>query len=380
MQQQGGLWKTAGVSMACLASALMAALPASANNPVELQERAVVLASGADVAGILEKQNPIYPRRAAISASEGWVRLQFDIDTEGQPRNLVVYEAATDSKTHRAIERATVEAVQQWRFTPATIDGQPVARAGFFQVMVFSINNNKSGLSPAFLDPYERASAALENGVPGEALEAIQELEAMELSTLEQYGYLALLHTRYWQAAGDDTMALQYAERARSVLVDSSAEDAYRQALRMTLTLNVAAHNFQTAQERYEELVEQDPGLADDDEVRASALQIQQVLAGREPIVTPGIIAPCALCLDDEYLFTHELNRGRFSISLEEGALEEIRISCQPAHVTLAWEGDVVWNIANDPQDCSVSVYGDPGTRLTLVELADGAPAAANPE
>lgn len=66
---------------------------------------------------------PHYPPAALRSRQEGWVIVSFTIDPEGRPRDVKVI----DSQPRRVFDRAAIEAVDRYRFTPAMKDGVAVS-------------------------------------------------------------------------------------------------------------------------------------------------------------------------------------------------------------------------------------------------------------
>lgn len=78
-------------------------------------------ASFADAA--LGNPPPVYPQRARLRGQEGTVRLLARIDPQGQLSELRLIE----SSGHALLDRAAREAVERWRFRPATRAGQSVA-------------------------------------------------------------------------------------------------------------------------------------------------------------------------------------------------------------------------------------------------------------
>ena len=65
---------------------------------------------------------PHYPPSALRSHQEGWVVVSFTIDTEGRPRDVRV----VDAQPRRIFDRAAIDAVDRYRFTPAMKDGVAV--------------------------------------------------------------------------------------------------------------------------------------------------------------------------------------------------------------------------------------------------------------
>ena len=51
--------------------------------------------------------------------------LRIDVDARGVPTDVQVVERSGDRD--RAFDRAAIEAARQWRFQPATRNGEPVA-------------------------------------------------------------------------------------------------------------------------------------------------------------------------------------------------------------------------------------------------------------
>ena len=63
---------------------------------------------------------PIYPPIAISAGVHGIVMLEATISEAGTIENLRVV------KSHPLLERAAIEAVKQWRYTPTRLNGQPV--------------------------------------------------------------------------------------------------------------------------------------------------------------------------------------------------------------------------------------------------------------
>ena len=70
------------------------------------------------------KIEPIYPRKAARSRIEGWVKLEFTITENGTVSDPVV----VDSKPRRTFDRSAIQSIRKWRFQPKVVDGKPVQR------------------------------------------------------------------------------------------------------------------------------------------------------------------------------------------------------------------------------------------------------------
>ena len=83
------------------------------------------------------KIEPIYPRKAARSKIEGWVKLEFTITESGTVSNPVV----VDSSPRRTFDRSALQSIRKWRFKPSVVDGRPIQRKAS-QVIEFRLTSN----------------------------------------------------------------------------------------------------------------------------------------------------------------------------------------------------------------------------------------------
>lgn len=74
----------------------------------------------------LFQAQPNYPIIAASQGIEGWVLLQYDVDTSGTLSNIKV----VDSQPRRTFDKEAVAALKKWKFRPAMDNGQPTAVKG----------------------------------------------------------------------------------------------------------------------------------------------------------------------------------------------------------------------------------------------------------
>jgi protein TonB len=70
------------------------------------------------------KMEPKYPRQAAKSRIEGWVKVEFTITEKGTVTDAVI----VDSQPRRTFDRSVIQSIRKWRFRPKLINGRPVRR------------------------------------------------------------------------------------------------------------------------------------------------------------------------------------------------------------------------------------------------------------
>ena len=80
----------------------------------------------------------VYPSEDRYDGFQGKIFLEAVIGTDGVPKHVVVLSMPEGGER---LAGAAVEAVQQWRYEPGTVDGEPV-RVYFNIVMTFRIGES----------------------------------------------------------------------------------------------------------------------------------------------------------------------------------------------------------------------------------------------
>lgn len=79
---------------------------------------------------------PVYPRQALERGIEGYVIVEFTVNTLGAVENPVVVEA----NPPRTFDRAAIQAALRFRYQPRIVGGQPVAVSGVRTQLTFSLD------------------------------------------------------------------------------------------------------------------------------------------------------------------------------------------------------------------------------------------------
>jgi TonB family protein len=72
---------------------------------------------------LLKSVQPLYPNKASLSRTEGWVELDFTVSETGEVKDVVVHAASIPG----VFDAAAIKAVSQWRYQPVVRDHKPVA-------------------------------------------------------------------------------------------------------------------------------------------------------------------------------------------------------------------------------------------------------------
>ncbi|HET8697889.1 MAG TPA: energy transducer TonB, partial [Gammaproteobacteria bacterium] len=91
---------------------------------LRLRQQYLAAASPASELNLLSSPPPVYPREAQLDGTEGWVDLEFVVDTSGRPRDV----RAVDGQPSGRFERAAVAAVAQYQYEPFKRDGEVFER------------------------------------------------------------------------------------------------------------------------------------------------------------------------------------------------------------------------------------------------------------
>lgn len=132
--------------VALVSACALAQEPAVEPNPIQLFQAPVMTAP----------VHPDYPIGALRASKEGWVRVNFMVDTQGQPYEIRVVDRAGGEEfvaaTRRALESTT--------FQPARVGDQPV-HGSLTRTYRFMINE-ANGARRGFSSRYRRLMTALE--------------------------------------------------------------------------------------------------------------------------------------------------------------------------------------------------------------------------
>ena len=105
----------------------------------------------------LERVAPKYPMRAARKNMEGWVRLSYVVDVEGKVKDIILH----DSSGNRSFEKASIRAVEQWVYKPATKNGKPIEQCNSKIQIDFKMQNSEKAVTRRFRKKYKGIQEAI---------------------------------------------------------------------------------------------------------------------------------------------------------------------------------------------------------------------------
>jgi TonB family protein len=120
--------------------ALVAILAGSSAPGHQGNERVLEISAPDAAAHLIKRAEPIYPPSALAAGVDGVVRLRTTVATDGTVRTATLLTGS------RLLAPAAIDAVKQWRYTPFSVDGRPVAAS--FDVDVPFVLPRREGRDP----------------------------------------------------------------------------------------------------------------------------------------------------------------------------------------------------------------------------------------
>jgi len=171
----------------------------------------------------LSKVNPTYPEKSRQSRHEGTVVLNVTVGKDGSTHDLHVIKGVDD-----AIDQAAMSAVSQWKFEPATYEGNPVAVELRIEVN-FRLQTNAS----ATPGPATSSDAEQIRNLFTDASEAYGRSDYHAAANLaRRITSLSPQHNSAWNLLGISLLAMNQLEAAAAALetqikIDAGSAFAY---------------------------------------------------------------------------------------------------------------------------------------------------------
>jgi TonB family protein len=311
----------------------------------------------------LERVDPKYPKMAAQKGTEGWVLMSYVIDEEGNVQDPVVEDFEGDT----GFKRAALNAVEDWKYSPAMKDGKPTQQCVSSVRFDFTMAR-VSGASRRFAQMYKQAREKLSSGDIEGTQALFVELRDKRASNRYENAWVSSLDASIAQEQKDD--ARELIAIRRTILNSqshangrSTFDDQFLGYLHQRMfVLEATQGSFGAALETAEEILE----LADGD-------TLMQPLQSTKKIIDDAIASDQQLILDinlkERSNYFHILTRKHFAFLDIEGKLETLEVRCDTHREKFTVAEGFMWSIPGSWGKCRVMVEGEQGTRFSLVEV-----------
>jgi len=316
----------------------------------------------------LDRANPSYPARALADRKEGWVIVSYVVS----PTGSVIEPMIENSSGSEDFETAALRAVQRWKYTPATLNGQPVEQAMVKTRLTFQLHEGdaEQGASSSFIKKYREIGRLIGEGDLQAAEPLIAELEFGERKNLYEDAWFWWLKYVFLDAtkATDTDARIESLERAIGYEEIYLTPDQFVAAASRLVAEHAQAGDLSAAIQMFERLRdEREARRSDDHERYVTSLtpvyeRMQQVVGGEQALVMQGKIGQF------DY-WVHDLLRRSFSLSDVSGRVEAVDIRCaRGTRRYTAIPSEATWTIPQSWGDCGVYIRGDIGTTFTFHE------------
>lgn len=309
----------------------------------------------------IERVDPKYPPSAARQGQEGWVVVNFVVDTEGRVKSPTVVE----SSGVRSMEREVLRAVKKWRYAPATIDGEAIERCQNSIKFELMLGGDRRGVTRRFLKRWKKASGLVKQGKLAEARAALDEMASKNMWNLSENDWYWFLSSQYYRQTGDVENELSSLNKAFTIGRLSASDiglDAYLAMRKRQFALSTESGDYLSALKLHDLLKKDEEAKQLVEELETYAQKIVALIESDDPLWRSAEIS-------SRGLWQQQLVRNAFSISDVEGSLDSVDIRCENRQMSYTAAPDSQWTIPKKWGRCTVMVFGEEGSQFKLIEV-----------
>ncbi|MGO4892045.1 energy transducer TonB [Flavobacterium sp. W21_SRS_FM6] len=306
----------------------------------------------------IKRVPPSYPISAAKKGQEGWARVSFVIDKEGN----VIDPIIMDSSGLDAFEKESLRAVKRWKYSPALQNGEAIEQCQVSVQLDFMLNG-KQGVTRQFLRKYKDVIDAIEAQNLELAAVQLDELEQDKLWNHTESGYFWLADSMYAKHVGDSKRELKSVSRALS-----SNDDAFKRPTRLYLlnrqtVLFINDTQYANALNSYQKLVKEDEEGTYSASIKPFTDKINELLHSSESMTRE-------LQMGSSGGINHYLSRSSFALQIkDDGVLDEVEVRCANKRSRFTASENSEWRIPEAWGQCTLFVTGSPDTQFNIIEL-----------
>lgn len=352
-----GTWPAAALSLDPVLTPATTPAATPPLTPTEIPAKEVVSIETFSPPVRLQATAPKYPQRQLKRGQEGWVQLNFMVDTQGTPYDITVI----DSSNEGDFERHAIKAAEKWEYQPAEFDGTAID-AGETMFVTFALQG-QTGAGRTFVRRYRSITKLIEKKDRAGVDSELEKMSAMSRNLYEE-AYFHLVQYNYHLNWGQDPQMMYDAisrastmDQGRGFLPDDVLTSLLLTKLSLELAQNKLADARLTVVSLQKRKLDADQrsrlaGVTEDiDQVRQSAASFS--VAGTIPESNRG---------------TQLLLQNKFSVNYSSGDIAELRLHCDRGYVGFVYKPDVMFSVRDDWSDCRLILIGTPGTEYRLLQ------------
>jgi hypothetical protein len=253
------------------------------------------------------------------------------------------------------------------------MNGEPIERCHVKVLLMFSLEQRKGdrrGAKKAFENHYKRAIQLLEKGKLEEARSKIDEMATKFTTNLYESSRLWILRSMLHEKEGDDLGQLESLQRAVSGGGEYIEPSVHITVMLKIFNLEMQFQHYADALETLETI----EGLDLDGDNAAKLKLFKKQIAGLrtadQTLAIEGAIGEASEEHEGAGIWRHTLLRRTAGIEAVSGSLERVELRCDWRRVKAKPEKGRAWRIPPDWGDCSIYVFGEPGSTFQLLEYS----------
>lgn len=310
---------------------------------------------------------------------EALVVLEFDVLANGRTANITLLD---DGFHEERFVKEAMRALEQSRWDPRRVNGEPVDSQGLRKRFSFSVANQQQGITEEFALEAEKLEDLL-NKKDFAGAEAHAQWMLVNTVTLKyEYAILEAELAQTYALMGRPQDALQKIRKATSrstgwpeflQLLDKPPpndpslylleKDLVVRLLRLQMQLLASVGLPLEAMQTYYELAGLEQ-LAPDDPVVATSLLLTEQIRG-------GGLLRGEIELGTGGSWRQFLSRRRFALENVRGSIGDMRLACEGGSRDLSYSPGEEWEAPSGWGLCTVGIQGAPGGGFEFVEFAD---------
>ena len=339
----------------------------------ETEEKALATAKKDEVKRItaftpavtIDRVNPRYPKMAARRGREGWVRVSYVIDEQGNVKDPVIDDYFGSS----AFKRSALSAVEQWKFEPAMKDGKPTQQCHQLVQMDFKMGG-QTGARRKFIIAYKEADEIFRSGDIEAADQAVEALHAWDSLNRYENTWLLSLDAQIANALKDEKREAKSLSRVLSSNGSKQhndmvfSEDYIANVYQRMIVLDAQRGQYADALASFESLKNMEEQQARVDEIMPVVSQIKEHIASDQHLQLTAE-------LNQRGAWFHTLVRNKFAFNNIQGDLDTVEVRCETHREKFSVAEDHIWSIPESWGQCRVLVKGDDTATFDLIEVAE---------
>jgi TonB family protein len=295
---------------------------------------------------------PQYPMGQFLDGVEGWVHVNFMVDTQGKPYEVAVVESSGND----VFDKLAISTVEKWKFTPAMLGNQPTDASEDYKIN-FTMPVPATGARIDFVRAYRALGQAIDAGDQASAADQLQKLEVRNLyedvfKALASYNY----HVKWGkpnEQLADLRRALAHESRPRYL-----PKRDFVAVLNGMLMLQVQAQDYGSALDTFDRLQRFSRSSAKD--WQPSIDKIEALRKSADPVRIHSEMT--------SHSWHHRLFKDHFQIAVASGKVSDIKLRCKKAYVFFHYQPGVQYKVESRSGNCWMELIGEPGTTFDLTQ------------